>query len=187
MRKRNREVRDVSGLLQASQAYLSARATFLASLQLDERRFDDEKVDPLKLASEVLVAILFQGELAPRHDQPDFDVTTPEGQLIQVKYVLNTGEQHSFKREDGWNLYAVVLFRGGQIHMVVVFPNRDVTEVYQAFAHHSGTCPDPSRGFDLTEARFTQIGRETSRFEQLGLRVWKKEDLAQWTSSPLLL
>jgi len=128
-------VRDIRGLLRASREYLSARATFLVSLWLDERRFDGEKVDPLKLASEVLVAILFQGELAPRHDQSDFDVITPEGQLIQVKYVLNTGEQHSFKREEGWDLYAMAPFRDGQIHMVVVFPNKDVTDVYQAFAH----------------------------------------------------
>jgi hypothetical protein len=78
---------------------------------LDDRRFNDEKVDPLKLVSEILIALLFQGELAPRHDQLGFDVKTPEGKLIQVKYVRNKGEQHPFKRADGWNLYAVVLFR----------------------------------------------------------------------------
>jgi len=51
-------VREVSGLLKASQEYLCARAKLLSSLQLDDRRFDDEKVDPLKLVSEILVALV---------------------------------------------------------------------------------------------------------------------------------
>jgi hypothetical protein len=180
-------VRDVNGLLQASQEYLSARAKLLSSLQLDDKRFDNEKVDPLTLVSEILVAILFQGNLAIRRDQKGFDVKTPQGQLIQVKYVLNEGEKHPLKRKSGWNLCAVVLFRDHQAHMVTVFPNSDLKNIYQAFRSKNKRCTDPDNGFDLTEARFTQMSEEKEKFERLGLIIWNKDDLAQWTPLTLSL
>ena len=180
-------MRDINGLLQASQEYLSARAKLLSSLQLDDKQFDNEKVDPLTLVSEILVAMLFRGNLAIRRDQKGFDVETPEGQRIQVKYVLNKDEQHFLKRGEGWALYSVVLFRDGQVHMVVAFPNKDLTEVYQAFTHHNNSCPDPSGGFNLTKTRFTQMSKEKERFGQLGLQIWSNEDLHSWRSSLLLL
>src|SRR6266566_6734333 len=166
MRERNRQMRNINKLLQDSQAYLSARATLLLELQLDDRRFDDSKIDPLVLISEILVAMLFHGKLAQKHDQPDFDVKMPQGQLIQVKYVLNKEEAHELERKDGWDLYAVVLFRDNQVHMVVVFPNSDLINIYQAFSRKNNRCTDPSRKFDLTQARFTQMGEEKEKFEQ---------------------
>src|SRR5260370_7132851 len=130
-------MRDINGLLQASQEYLSSRAKLLSSLQLDDKRFDDEKVDPLTLVSEILVAILFHGKLAIRRDQKGFDVETPEGQPIQVKYVLNKEEWRPLEREEGWALYAVVLFRDNQIHMEIVFPNKNLTPIHQPFTRHT--------------------------------------------------
>jgi hypothetical protein len=61
--------------------------------------------------------------------------------------------------------------------MVVVFPNKDLTEIYQAFNNRNNSCPDPSMGFDLTKGRFTQISNDKMRFEQLGLRIWNKKDI----------
>ncbi len=177
MREGNQPLRDMNQLLQDSREYLSARARLLSALLLDDRRFDDSKIDPLVLISEILVAMLYHGELARKHDQPDFDVKTPQGQLIQVQYVLNEGETHPLKRKGSWNLYAVVLFRDHQVHMVTVFPNDDLTSIYQAFRRKNNRCTDPSRGFDLTQCRFTQMSEEKERFEQLGLTIWNKDDL----------
>ncbi len=136
MREGNQPLRDMNQLLQDSREYLSARARLLSALLLDDRRFDDSKIDPLVLISEILVAMLYHGELARKHDQPDFDVKT-----------------------------------------VTVFPNNDLTSIYQAFRRKNNRCTDPSRGFDLTQCRFTQMSEEKERFEQLGLTIWNKDDL----------
>lgn len=61
--------------------------------------------------------------------------------------------------------------------MVVVFPNRDWTDIYQAFNRKNRACADPGKGFDLTQGRFTQMSREKERFERLGLTIWNTGDL----------
>ena len=78
----------IEEMLDALRTYRDARATFLRGLGCDT-----SNRDPFAEFSERLVAGLLDAELAASRVQKGYDVTTRDGDRVQVRYLANPGDR----------------------------------------------------------------------------------------------
>ena len=113
----------VQELNDALDSYRAARQRMLATLGLNL-----SNRDPLAEWSEHFVAALTGGTLASSPVQKAFDLTTPKGLRIQVRYLANPAQMwvnwHNVQMPDGADRYALVLFEAFEVIGVLLFPAR---------------------------------------------------------------
>lgn len=132
--------------------------------------------DPLAEWSEHLVAALLDGTLAASPVQKDYDLTTPAGEKVQVRYLANRSglpgawvNEHRVISVPGVDRYALVVFEGFRPLAVLVFPF-DLTQINAALKKKA-----PKQDYELqfTRANFLQIMGERQRFQELGMQIWQ--------------
>ena len=158
---------DVKGYLTAYEAYHKARQLFLTSIgcAISNR-------DPIAEFSEHLVAVLVNGELAKNRVQKDYDVISPVGEFIQVKYLTNPKGMNVNGLEIRFlgnvQKFAVVYFEDLHLHSVLQFDRNSLDLVYDRLGkRHKG------RG-DLLLLLNSNVGTmlfHVDEFKKLGVDV----------------
>lgn len=146
-------------------AYSDARRAFLQSLGCE-----DSCRDPLSEFSERLVRDQLGGTLAASRVQKGYDLTTPDGRRVQVKYLANpsgawrNGHTVSFTAET--DSYAVVFFEGLDIQAIIVFSRETLSEVCAALKKRH---PDQEKCLQLGQTNFKKIIGDQELFAKLGV------------------
>lgn len=157
----------VAELTAALRAYRDARKLLLSTLTLPM-----SNRDPLAEWAEHLVAALTGGQLAESRVQPHFDLTTPAGETVQVRYVANTSQawvnEHPVTTRPEARWYALVLVEDFSSTGVLMFP-QDLTRICAALRK---THPGQASSLQLTRRNATAIRDAPRRFEDLGMRIW---------------
>jgi hypothetical protein len=151
----------------ALDAYRLARQHMLTTLGLDI-----SNRDPLAEWSEHIVAALVGGELAPSRVQAGYDLTTPSGLRVQVRYLANRRDTwvnwHVVRTPAGADRYALVLFEAFEAIGVLLFPPQ-LTAICDALAKRHG---DRDVSLQFTRRNWWTIRDDHDRFRQLGMAVW---------------
>lgn len=154
-------------LITAFATYRSARQQLL---QLLARPASNR--DPLAEFSEALMAHLTGGMLAASPVQKGYDVITPEGKHMQVKYLANGAgpwvNEHPIKITSDMDCYAVVIFINLQPSTAIVFPPHLTAICERLGKRHNG---DHDTTLTLTQRNYYTLLAETSDFEALGVQV----------------
>lgn len=155
-------------LLEALAAYRLSRRAFLGTLGCD-----GSNRDPLAEFSEHLVAALLGGQLAHSRVQKGFDLTTPDGGRVQVRYLANPRNrwvnEHLVDFRGDCDRYALVAFEDLEPRAVVVFSKETIGDVCRVLGkRHS----HQSSYLQLTQRNFTHLLKERARFGTLGVEVY---------------
>ncbi len=153
--------------LEALGAYRLARQRLLSVLDLAA-----SNRDPLAEFSEQFVAALLGGRLAASRVQAGYDITTPTGQTVQVRYLANTGaawvNEHQVMGLPGADLYALVIFEGFATVAVLLFPQQ-LAPICTALGKRH---PAQNTTLQFTRRNLMTIRDDPARFTALGMQVW---------------
>ncbi|MGL4465285.1 MAG: hypothetical protein ACRC1K_24275 [Planctomycetia bacterium] len=145
--------------------YSEARRQFLRTLGCE-----DSCRDPLSEFAERLVNQQLDGVLAVSRVQKNYDLVTPEGRRVQVKYLANPvggwRNPHNVSFSAEQDDYAVVFFEDFDIQAVVLFRRESLAQVCKALMKRH---PDQDRVLQLTEANFKEIVGDPGKFEVFGV------------------
>lgn len=156
-------------LLDALEDYSRARGALLASLGLPS-----SNRDPLAEMSEHLVCSLLQGNMAESRVQKGWDLTTPDGEKVQVRYLANPADgpwvnEHCIDfRTGGADRYALVVYEGFVLQAVLVFDRRTLAAVGDRLGKRHGM---RETTLQLTRRNYLQLLEERQTFEALGVLV----------------
>ena len=154
-------------MLNALQAYRHARATGLQALGCDT-----SNRDPFAEFSEHLVAGLLDAELAASRVQKGYDVTTPDGDRVQVRYLANPGgrwvSEHLVDFRADCDRYALVVFEAFDPRSVVVFNHSTLPDVCAALGERH---PNQDVVLQLTQRNYRQLLADHREFARLGVVV----------------
>ncbi len=163
----------VEELLSALRQYRQGRIALLSVLDLGQ-----SNRDPMAEWSEHLVAALLSAELAPNRVQKDYDLTTPAGETVQVRYLANPSprpgawvNEHRVSAA-GADRYALVLFEGFRPLGVLIFPP-ELTAINAALGKRA---PAQDSVLQFTRANYFKIMANREGFEALGMRIWCPPD-----------
>ncbi|MFB7293635.1 hypothetical protein [Actinacidiphila glaucinigra] len=148
-------------------AYRAARRTLLAMLGVEQ-----SNRDPLSEFAERFVAALWGGQLAASRTQPHYDIETPNGEKIQVKYLANASvpwvNEHLVHRLPGVDWYVLVLFEAFEVVGAVGFPP-DLTAICAALGKQH---PHQERRLQFTRRNWLAIRDHAEAYRALGMRIW---------------
>jgi hypothetical protein len=163
---------------QANVGRLDVLATALADYRLARRRIlgvlnlASSNRDPLAEWSENLVEALTGGKLAENRVQKDYDLTTPIGELIQVRYLANTDEkwvnEHLVTSLPGVHGYALVIFEAFTVVGVLLFPP-ELARICSALKKKH---PNQERTLQFTRRNWLAIRDDAEHYRRLGMEVW---------------
>ena len=160
---------ETARLIEALGIYRTARLEFLDALGCASNR------DPLAGFSERLVAAWLGGTLAANRVQKGWDLTLPNGETVEVRYLANpadrwVNEHHVRFPEDPDELhwYALAIFEGFELRAVFAFPHDQMATIGRELAKRH---PDQDRMLQLTRTNYHRILTHPERFETLGMRV----------------
>lgn len=160
---------DLSRVQAAYQRYIEARNALLDELQLSRR----SNRDPLAEFSEWLVATLVDGRLADSPVQPGWDVRSPDGERIQVKYLANSADawvnEHYIQVNDLMDSYAIVIFEAFLPKAVIIFPANNLAAVGLALSKRHDKLDTT---LQFTRANYRQIVGDPARFKLLSVRTY---------------
>lgn len=134
--------------------------------------------DPLSEFSEHLIAVLLDGQLATNRVQRGWDLTTPSGRRVQVKYLANPGGGAAWingiaisfgSGPDEADDFAVVFFEALLPVSVVVFAREQLLEVCVRLKKRH---PNQEQTLQLTQANYQRLLAERDAFAPLGVRVF---------------
>lgn len=148
--------------------YRRARQALLADIGLA-----GSNRDPLAEASEHLVAALLDGILATSRVQKGWDLTTPDGQTVQVRYLANPADtwvnEHLVDfRTGSADRYALVIFENLEPKAVLLFDRTSLAAVGERLGKRHG---DQDVILALTRRNYRQLLAETEPFAALGVDV----------------
>lgn len=148
--------------------YREARRLFLAALDIDSCR------DPLAEFAERIVCQQIGGRLAESRVQPGYDLTSPDGRRVQVKYLANPAgkwrNEHDVRFSKDVDDYAVVFFEDLELRAIFLFRRDTFDQVAAALAKRKYA--NPERGLTLTQKNFQDILRRGDEFERSGVRCF---------------
>jgi len=157
----------VTELLAALDVYRPARQQLLATLGLGP-----SNRDPLAEFSEHFVMALMGGTLASSRVQAHYDLITPAGQKVQVRYLANPSEvwvnEHLVYRIAGVEWYALVLFETFAVTAVLAFPQ----ELMAIGAELGKRHPRQDETLQLTRRNYWAMRGSPHRFRSLGMQIW---------------
>lgn len=157
----------IEEMLDALRTYRDARATFLRGLGCDA-----SNRDPFAEFSELLVAGLLDAELAASRVQKGYDVTTPDGDHVQVRYLANPGgrwvNEHLVDFRGDCDRYALVVFEAFDPKSVVVFNRSTLPDVCAALGKRH---PNQDVVLQLTQRNYRQLLADHKEFARLDVVV----------------
>ena len=161
------DIARVHDLLAALDTYRPARQRLLAHLNLGL-----SNRDPLAEWSEHLVNALLGGTLATSRVQAAYDLTTPDGRRVQVRYLANPDgtwvNGHLVQSLPEVEGYALVLIVALQPIGVLLFPP-DLTPICTALRKRHGFTDVT---LQLTQVNWNTIRDQREQFEALGMQIW---------------
>ncbi len=170
--KHNSLSSNVTELVRQFQTYSKARNQFLEQLNLSK-----SCRDPLAEFSEILVGKILNARLADSRVQKGYDLIRPDQRLVQVKYLLNPSRvwinEHPVKFPPMVDDYALVIFVALQLETVLVFQRETLSQVCSLLAK---THPNQDTTLQFTRRNYNAILSEKSKFEKLGLEIYRFED-----------
>lgn len=161
-------------------AYARGRQTLLDAIGLGA-----SNRDPLSEFSEQLIAALLEGELAKNRVQRGWDLRTPDGRKVQVKYLANPGGGETWINEiaigfgtgpDDPDDFAVVFYEALLPASAIVFGRERLLEVCQRLRKRH---PNQERTLQLTQVNYREILADRSGFALLGIQVFDLQALAE--------
>jgi hypothetical protein len=164
---------DVAAILEALDAYRSARVAFLAALEcpISNR-------DPFAEFAERLVAAWLGGTLAASRVQHTYDLIDTEGRTVQVRYVANPAGSwvngHHITFVPGLDRYALVVIEAFELSGVLCI---DASNVAAACARLGKRHPKQDTSLQLGQANWHQLVAERSAFEALGVSLLLPGDI----------
>lgn len=119
------------------------------------------------------MAVLLDGVLANNRVQKGFDLTTADGNRVQVRYLANPSttwvNEHLVDfRNDSCDRYALVVYEDLEPQSVLVFSKERLAEVARALGkrhEHADVM------LALTRRNYLQLRAERDRFSILGVEV----------------
>lgn len=155
--------------------YVAARRDLLHHLEIDR-----SNREPMAEFSEVLVRDLVDGELAPSRTEKGWDVRSPDGKKIQVRYLTNRtgnwGNWHWVACSHLYDWYALVVFIDLSPAAVHMFPAYDLTAICDALKKRHA---NQDRLLSYTYGNYCAISSDPTRFETLGMRVWDLQAISE--------
>lgn len=168
----------VAELCAALDTYRPARQRMLAVLGLGV-----SNRDPLAEWAEHLVAALTGGVLASSRVQAAYDLTTPNGLRMQIRYLANPGvawvNEHHVRNLPGADRYALVLFEAFTATAVLIFPP-DLTAIGAAMGKRH---PHQGETLQFTRRNWWSVREDPDRYRELGMTVWLPPFSEQGASS----
>lgn len=153
-------------LQRAFEQYGAARAAFLAELGLP-----NSNRDPLAEFSERLVAAIVGGNLAASRVQAGYDVESPTGEKIQVKYLANPPgrwvNEHPVKVTDLMDSYAIVFFESLLPTATIILPRVGLKAIGEALGKKH---PNLDSTLQLTQANYARLISDRDLFRAMGVR-----------------
>ena len=146
-------------------AYSEARRQFLQTLGCD-----DSCRDPLSEFAERLVRQQLGGTLATSRVQKGYDLVTPDGRRVQVKYLANppgrwrNGHPVVFTNE--MDDYAVVFFEALDVRAIILFRRETLSGVCEALKKRH---PNQDRVLHVYQADFNKLIHNPEAFEAHGV------------------
>jgi hypothetical protein len=157
---------DFARVAAASARYVEARKALLAELELGR----DSNRDPLAEFAEWLGAGILGGERALTPVQAEWDVETPAGQHVQVKYLANSGDrwvnEHSVRITPAMDADAIVFYDALMPVAVVLMPARRLAEIGQALGNRH---PNQETTLQLTRQNYLRLLGDPVVFGALGV------------------
>jgi hypothetical protein len=118
------------------------------------------------------VAAVLGGTLAEDRVQARYDVTLPDGRLVQVKYLANPPGSwvngHTIVPPPGVHHYAIVFFEALLPVALITFAADRLGDLYDELHKRH---PGRSAQLQLTQANYTAIVTDPARFKALGVQV----------------
>jgi hypothetical protein len=140
---------------------------------LDHLCTSESNREPMAEFAEILVRDLVGGRLAPSRTEKGWDVETPEGKKIQVRYLANrSGNWHNWHwvaSSDLWDWYALVVFVDLQPLAVHMFPSTDLSPICACLKKRHA---NQDRLLNYTYGNFVAINADPAHFTGLGMRVF---------------
>jgi hypothetical protein len=165
---------DLARVRAAYERYVEARNTLLDELHLGRR----SNRDPLAEFSEWLVAALVGGTLADSPVQKGWDVMTPAGEKIQVKYLANSTDdswanEHKIEIKELMDSYAIVIFEALLPQAIIIFPVRNLAAIGTKLGKRHGNLDTT---LQFTRTNYLKIRQDTAGFSSLGVRLYLPPD-----------
>jgi hypothetical protein len=158
---------DVNELLAALSQYRSARSAFLSVLGCAE-----SNRDPFAEFAERLAHAVLGGELAASRVQKNYDLTTPSGEQVQVRYLANPRDrwvnEHYVDFRAPCDRYALLVVEGFDPKALIVFTRSTIAAVCSALVKRH---PNQESGLALTRRNYLQLRAEPEQFALLGVQV----------------
>ncbi len=164
---------DLTRIQEVYNRYVEARNALLDELNLNRR----SNRDPLSEFSEWLVAALLDGTRANSPVQKGWDVQTPDGKKIQVKYLANSAErwvnEHPIQISNLMDKYAIVIFESLLPQAIIIFPADNLAAVGNKLGKkHSNL----DTTLQFTQANYRKIRNENTEFKELGVQLYLPPD-----------
>jgi len=163
---------NLSHVISVYERYVEARNALLSELHLQSNR------DPLSEFSEWIVAAIVGGTLATSRVQKGWDVITPKGEQIQVKYLANpadhwVNEHEIFINKEFMDSYAIVFFEALLPKSIIIFSANDLASVGKALNKRHGNL---ETYLSLTHVNYRQILSNAIWFKSVGVSVYLAPD-----------
>jgi len=146
-------------------AYSEARRQFLKTLGCH-----DSYRDPLSEFAERLVCQQLGGTMAGSRVQKGYDLVTPDGRRVQVKYLANPSgpwrNGHAVMFSGEMDDYAVVFFEGPEVRAIIVFRRETLGSVCLELKKRH---PNQDSVLQLTQADFNKLILDQKLFAKLGV------------------
>ena len=154
-------------LLNAFNKYRDARINLLTQLRLP-----DSCRDPLSEFSEALVAAVLRAQLAENRVQEGFDMITPTGERVEVKYLSNPSTEwrnwHTIKFTPLRDKYALVYYEDLSPKAIFVFPRQGLQEICQALGKRHDR---QETELQFTKNNYRDLTKSPERFQRLGMQI----------------
>lgn len=164
----------LSQLFVAANEYGRSRQAFLDILDCSS-----SCRDPFAELSEELVLAWLGGELASSRVERGYDLTTPNGRRVQVKYLANPDaikriNEHCVIFPEEADDYALCIYDGLQFNFAIVFPRESLAAVAAELKKRHG---NTDRRLDVTVGVLNAIRNEPDRFLRYGVRTLMSEEI----------
>lgn len=166
---------DTTDALKKLHRYAAARCEFLTAINCET-----SCRDPLAEFAEKLVEELLGATAAPSRVQRGYDLVSPDGQRVQVKYLANPCDdrwinEHHVVFSEELDQYALVIFERFDLSAVLLFHRSSLSQVCQQLGKRH---PNQDHTLQLTRRNYRTLIEGAEQFRSLGVTVWRPPSTA---------
>jgi len=158
----------LKNLLDLFEEYRSKRLHLLSMIGIP-----DSCRDPLSEFSEVLVARLLNAKPAKSRVQKGYDLITPQGEKVEVKYLSNPKDRwinwHIVTFNEMRDKYALVYYEDLKPKAVFIFPRNNLDKICKALGKRHGKTDTE---LQFTKTNYLDLTTNPNRFRRLGVDIY---------------